>query len=210
MILKKLLSLYKFDVKDDQLNEFAAYCFETYVGWFGPQQGPQWPYEIVFGPSNMCLRNCILRRYEIVIMKSYETNKQKFASIAHEMYHCVTKNRSSLIRFLWVDEMMAFVTSQRILRQRGYHDYADLRLKVAIESPDCMDILALKKAKARKTMFQIIYPDGFAAGVNTLGAELEKLVGWEAMTRLIQCISWKEWLYALSADVRPPVCQLLA
>ncbi len=208
----KLDELEIIESDDEDLYTFADVAYARYVEWFGPPKNPERPYKIKGGPYSGIGYDMFAREYVIVINKKYEYYEQCFATLAHEMYHRVTKHHRGLRQLLWVDEMMAEVSTRQLLCEQGYTDYADLRLQVDRQKVKQLNVSALKNAQRRRVLLGLrgfAYPEGFAEGVSLLGATLEKIVGWEQMCRLIHCQTWDEWLVILPDDVRLQVCRLL-
>jgi hypothetical protein len=177
---------------------FADRAYARYTEWFGVPDDADWNYEIIRGPLACLGRDPTRHLYIIAIRKNDTLLEDQFASIAHEMYHRVTMQRKGLNRSLWVDEMLAFLTSRRFLREQGMADYADAEMKslcklqmVHLSLEEC------KSVKRKPNLFGMLgpaYPPGFTQTTAILGGILEVLVGWEHMCKMIQCHSLEEWI----------------
>lgn len=198
--------------EDESLHELAAWAFTENVEWFGLPTDSSWRHTIVRGPFSAMSSDPRSQQYLIFIRSSYRSSEQLCSAVGHEMYHRVTLCHNGLRRFVWVDEMMAFLVSQHLLMKKGFNDYAQLRLRVRFESDVIMGIKDLRSARRRRVWLGIkgiAYPEGFGAGVAALGTKVENLVGWEQMCRLVHCKTWEEWLAPLAPGVRQEVSDLL-
>jgi hypothetical protein len=195
-----------------EIHRFAARAYEMCATWYGPPQDAHKPYTLLYGPCTALTLDPLKQVYRVVVSEGNQTDEQKCAAIAHEIYHRVTFLCAGLRRTLWVDEMMAFLTSQHVLIEIGFGDYAMTRRKAYTSRPLILAVDALGRAKRRRILFGIggiSYPEGFAAGVATVGCQLEDIVGWDHMRQVLACRDWQEWLLSLPPRKRAQAGRLL-
>lgn len=199
--------------QDEDLRAFAVAAYSQCVEWFGIPDDHRIGFSIVGGPYTALARDLISRQYVIVISNELRHAEPRFASIAHEMYHRVTMHRRGLREALWVDEMLAFLTTQRILCGMGFAEYADERLRRQREEASTMSVEQLRRARPlfRRYLWlsAVAYPAGFTAGSGVLGARLLEVVGWEHTARMIACHTWEQWLALLPESQVPKAVTLL-
>lgn len=208
MKIWKLIS----SIEDPELINFSQKAYIHCVKWFGEPDDEKWQCTLNYGYSNGCARNWLLREYVIVIRNTYKYAEQKKAIIAHEIYHRATMRRKGLRQSVWVDEMVAFLVSQQILRAENLSNYADLRIQRHLEKQVKINISHLHKVRRRRIIIGYPcanYPTDFGASVACLGTELEYLVGWSNICRLVNCTSWDDWLDGLPLESRSIVLALL-
>jgi hypothetical protein len=194
---------------DPDLLDFAERTYRTYVEWFGAPADADWPYHLVRGNCNKCTRVAILHSYVITIIRGYQTVEQRKSSVAHEMYHRVTMQRSGLRQQLWVDEMLAIMAQYNILKREGMYRYAIYALQYHIGSGKRYDVHQLRNVPRRRRLFRVIYPPGFTAGIADLVSRLEDLIDWPIWCKLIHCTTWNEWIEFVPTDKRLQLEQLL-
>jgi hypothetical protein len=210
----KYIKAIDFEYKDEELDAIAPRIYARCVDWFGPPIDPNWPYQIMGGPFGTTTRDFFAKRYIITIPTDCKTLEQRVAVLAHEMYHRVTMHRDGLRRQLWIDEMMAEVTTLKFLREAGFTWYANQWLCSLYDNPPALDMRDLQRGSRHKSglwnALGIEHHDEFYDKVALIGVELQRLVGWEQICRIVHCRTWDEWLASLSADLRAEVCDLLA
>ncbi len=199
-------------IEDAELQLFAQQAYRYCIDWFGVPLDDNWRYVLVDGSFDGCAHNRILREYTIVIRSDYAYPEQKKAAIAHEMYHRMTLLKEGLRESAWIDEMLAFLVSQRILSNQGMLEYANLRLQRQLNSKYRLDLSSLQKAQRKRILFGlggITYPQGFASAVACLGTELEAKLGWSTINYLVQCRTWEEWFAKLPPESKSDASALL-
>ncbi len=120
-------------IEDAELLDFSNQAYNWCVTWFGTPDDELLPYEILRAPMNGCSRHRLVKLYSIYINKNYKFQEQILATLGHEVYHRVTMQKNSLRRIVWVDEMVAFLISDRILMISGLAEYAEYRKQKIVE-----------------------------------------------------------------------------
>jgi hypothetical protein len=202
-------------VSERELYEYAEFAQTKLIEWFGEPADMDWTYTIELYRYSALERDPFRHTYTIFLRKDYKSKEQFFADVAHEIYHRVTNWRSGLRRLMWVDEMIAFLATQHVLRGTGLSDYADVIKdhhynRGNDEIP--LNIRQLRRYNHRRPFPGILgsnYPKTFGNSVALIGLSLEEAVGWEAICRLTFAINWNEWYSWLSPDAASQARQLL-
>lgn len=212
--LIELVSFFKsFDHQpDDDLKVMYSQAYQLGTLWFGVPKDDKAATRIVRSSVSCCAYDPIFMNYTISIINDAVQECQIMYCIGHEVYHRVSHKKTGLRNIYWVDEMMAEATAFHVLQQTGFHDYASF-LEIHYGLYDLIDILQLP-LRCRVTHWITRYldtdvPENFAQSVFTWGRRVEKVVGWDTMTHLIDCQTWSEWLDYVSADKRQEICSLL-
>ena len=107
---------------EERLRLHAEKCYELCTRWFGTPRDSGIPWRLFPADRGMLTRLPLCREYLI-----WYPLKDSFMAvcvcIGHEMYHRVTANVSGLREQLWVEEMMACMTSYRVMQESGWRDY---------------------------------------------------------------------------------------
>lgn len=195
------------------LYKCADAAYQYYVSLFGMPKDASWSYEIITAPSASVGRDPFRRMYIVAVRISEQNRERRLASAAHEMYHRVTLLRKGLHRqHLWVDEMLAFLATDKFLRDYGLRAYCDAELKRRYAMPHRLKIETLKGLRRRSNLFGLVrsqYPPDFASTIAVLGKTLEQLVGWENICQLVHCRTWQDWIASLPQQVQPPVREII-
>lgn len=192
---------------------FAQVAYNSCVDWFGVPNDEKRKFVLVWGHFDGCCRNRLVREYTIVIRREYQHPEQIMAATAHEMYHRVTMWRRGLTQCVWTDEMLAFLASQKLLVLHGMTDYARLRYETLREHHKMLSMDSLRKCVRKRVTFGrrgVVYPEGFGESVARVGVELEALVGWDAICRIVKHTAWNDWLVEIDAITIPAVAKLLS
>jgi len=197
----------------ENIRTFTATAYHHCINWFGLPCDPEWPLHIYLRSQPCCKAITWARCYIIVLEKDRESWEPVCGTLAHEMYHRVTTRRQGLHKQLWIDEMLAILVQNRLLRDQGFSEYVDFLINWYHNKPKKMSPDVLQKVNLN--YFKGIlggsgYPEGFDSGVAVLGQELEHLVGWEAVCRLAGCHNWNEWLETIPENLRLQAKSLLA
>jgi hypothetical protein len=192
---------------DTSLQSFAITAYRCCTDWFGTPPDEDWPCHIVQFRSNSCRRSVLFHEYYITVMSTYKMAEQSKATIAHEIYHRVTRLRGGLRKLPWLDELLAFLASQHVLRANGLSDYAKTRIKHARYRNCHVDLRAVKAVPRWKYIFGM--PTWFYDAVATAGAELDRVLEWSIICRLIHSQSWDQWLQHVPIEQRTYVRDLL-
>jgi hypothetical protein len=210
----------RLNTHDEELEVFAQKAYVLCVEWFGVPQDADKKYKIVYAARSFNMR--VKKGYLIGIYDGYMRREDCFLTLSHEMYHRVAYLLPGLRKFVWVDEMMAFLTSVHIMQAEGYAAFAEKTLtswRIQKQSKTTRSLQS-EYYSSRKNLEMYRrpgfrddpdgeYPEGFIENANNLGIRLETLVGWEAMCRILHCQTWEEWIQPFSKDVRAEVRRLL-
>ena len=157
--------------------QYAKAAYACCIAWYGPPLDAQKPYYVTRAVEGSSFCNQVLGKYYLAISKDAVTPEQLCSDIAHEMYHRVTAGRKGLAGEMWVQEVMACLTSHWFLRNQGFEEYADT-LKTywlsIMQKADVQAIQACHRGKSRDYVFRggSIYPDGFGDSVRRTGYAL--------------------------------------
>jgi len=150
-------------------------------------------------------------RIHYFIDKNYKTDEQLHAALMHEMYHRVTLGRDGLHRDTWVDEIIAFLAAHYGLIEFGMTEYASYRLSYLTREQVLLSLEDVKHAK-QKSFFEFsssLFPEGYGGRIYRTAQELDLLVGWPQVRRMVDCRNWSDWLAPFSADIREKIILLL-
>jgi len=214
-VLKKVRELFEairemdFDTEDPQLEDFVSRCMVRYSTWFGPVTDPQCKMQVVLSHRTACGWDPVLGGYDIFIDKGLKTSEERLAAVAHEVFHRVVWN-SWLKYQLHLNEMLAFLTTQELLRFEGFQHYAENLENASIESDEILDPRALSEARPiRRFLERTEYPEGFYPSVEVMGLKVRALVGWPELCRLVRSSGPLVWLQGLPADQRRSVAKVM-
>jgi len=121
--------------------------------------------------------------------------------------------RKGLRTLPWVDELVAFLVSDRLLRIRDMEYYATQRLERRLAMTPRMAIHEVQTTRAtrqfRAGTFSTTYPTGFYPGIWHLGVQLARLVDWQSICNLVHIKEWESWLQSLPPTAQTEVRNLL-
>jgi hypothetical protein len=198
-----------------ELLPFTQRAWELCVGWFGPPSDPDWPAEIICSNSSRgsaCNRIRLLRRYYLFVHANFETETIHYecANLAHEMYHRVTYTRPFLRSNIWIDEAMAYLTAQKILKTTGYQSYAKTLSEYYREERTPIDLADLRSVRPiRHWNPSKRYPPRFHVAAFRLGEALQVLVPWDDLCTLVKSPTLEAWMQNLFPESHFCVEQLL-
>lgn len=196
-----------------ELYACADAAYRHHVSCFGTPKDASWKYEIITAPVATMGRDPFRRMYVLTVRVHDDPPERRLASAAHEMYHRVTSHGKGLHRqHLWVDEVLAFLATDRFLREYGLKEYCGTELKLRYAVSHRLDMRTLKGLRRRPNLFGLIpsqYPLHFGSTIAVLGKTLEELVGWESMCALVRCRTWQEWLAELPPKVQSRVRDII-
>lgn len=197
---------------EQQLRHLADRAYARLTEWFGNPHDETWPYRLMSAPFSGISRDPRKCEYIIFLPATYRYVEQRVASICHEMYHRVTVGMLGLHQQLWVDEMLAFMASQRLLRELGYGLYAKHRFGANYNPRNALSVSSLYRARRRRVLFGLggfAYPPGFTAGIVMLSTRFEALLDWHDICQIVHFQDWFQWLQTVPSDVRPELRRLL-
>jgi hypothetical protein len=208
-----------FDISDvghtelsSRLEAAAQRAFDLNMKWFGIPRDRDRPFELLFGPRSGLSSDWFGKSYLICLRQSYTTDEELYASLFHEMFHRVTHFHPVLRRNLWIDEMLAYMSTQHTLEIENMNHYARMKSMAYRHSPKRLTIDQLSRARRSPyfmRLFKPYYPEGFAATVAHLGETLEEIVGWEAMCQIVRFNTIPEWIESLPEKQKRYVSELL-
>ena len=199
-------------VKDERLLELAEVSYELCTTWFGIPSDHAQTYYLLYSSQNRCIPPWFTIGPYVISLKSGYAEAQNASVIAHEMYHRVTIKRPGIHRTWWVDEMIAYTLERHAVPELGYPDYARTMHNYLLESPGHSDARTIKEIIAKgilpdmdrkATEFQL------GCSIVSLGAQLEALVGWSNVCKIVGCPNWKEWLSHFTPPLRMKAAELL-
>jgi len=146
-------------------------------------------------------------------MEAYNPEQLCF-HMAHEMYHRVTAGQKGLAGEMWVQEMMASLSSHWFLRRQGFTEYADAVKKQWLDMPGDVDV-PLMRASHRRKAWDLIrrggepYSTEFVTSIGRICYALIRLVDGNDLCRIIKAATLEEWIASLPPEKQYGVCRLL-
>jgi len=199
-------------VKDEKLHELARFSYQLCTEWFGVPPDHVRGYKLIYDVRNRCILPPFVKASYLIALKKGYAEPQYASIIAHEMYHRVTMPRPGIHRIRWVDEMIAYGVERHAVPELGYADYAEYMHKSFLERPDNLNVHIIKE----------FYMKGAPSGMDieacklqldisgiALGVQLEALVGWKEICKIVGCLTWEDWLTNLVPEIREKVVALL-
>ena len=199
-------------IDDEQLEAFATAAYKQAEEWFGAPPDAKWCYEIFQGHHGACSRIRLFRTYLLSFDSKQTEYPARCGTIAHEMYHRFTMQKTGLHKQVWIDEMLAYQTESMMLAELGQSNYADRLTAWAQKQPKQMDGAALRQVRRKREFLGIggpVYPEGFGSAVYRFSDALEALVKWEAMRKIVGAQTWETWFATLPPSLVPLVKYIL-
>ena len=197
-------------VEDKNLLDFCNVAYDSCVRWFGTPQDEDWPTELFRMNNARCYRIQRSKKYIITTCSHYTTINQDKATIAHEMFHRVTALYPEMKINLWIDEMLAYLTSRQILIEIGLGSYSNYRDSIILQSNQKLDINTLKNYRKSKTIFfSKKQKASFYNSTSVLGIELMYHLEWEHICNLVPSKSLDQWLLSLPINKQQIARKLL-
>ena len=200
--------------QDRDVTKYAGDAYRCCVTWFGPPLDPKNSYfvqQAVNGGSS-CSRR--LGNYCLVVSTSAASPEQLCFHIAHEMYHRVTAGQKGLASKMWVQEMMATLSSDWFLRHQGFSEYAEAVKEDWLNMPEKADVPLLLASRRRSGWDLILrggepYSAEFIAGIGRIGYALNRLLNGNDLRRIIRATGLEEWIASLPQEKQYGVCRVL-
>ena len=194
--------------------QFAKAAYACCVAWYGPPLDARKPYSVAQAVEGSSFCTQMLGKYYLAISKDASTPEQVCSKIAHEMYHRVTAGRKGLASEMWVQEVMACLTSYWFLQDQGFKGYADTAKEYWLSTMQKADVRAIRACRRRKSRDWVlrgksIYPDGFGDSVIRTGYALISLLDENNLRRIIQAATLEEWIASLPVEKQYGVCRVL-
>lgn len=193
--------------------QYAKDAYTCCAAWYGQPHDPQKPYYLqqVEG-SSFCTQ--ILGKYYIAISNKATAPEQLCSVIAHEMYHRVTAGRKGLAGEMWVQEMMAILSSHWFLRRQGFTEYADAVKKRWLDAPGEANVSLLRDSHRRRGGEWIlrggnVYSAEFTNSVGRIGHALICLMDGDDLCRMVKAATLEEWIASLPEEKQYGVSRLL-
>lgn len=193
---------------------YAKNAYACCVAWFGPPLDPHKPYVIQQAVAGSAF--CVQWRgkYYLAISKEAVSPEQLCSEIAHEMYHRVTAGRKGLANEMWVQEMMAILSSHWFLRRRGFMEYADAVENQWLEAPGKANVALLRASHRRRGGDYIlrggeIYTAEFTNSAGRIGHALIRIIDGDDLCRIAKATALEEWIASLPEEKQYSVCRVL-
>jgi len=119
MTIKERMAAIERYEPNEETKEFAAYCLQQCVEWFGAPPDLARPYKFETELLSCCTYHFLEKTYIIAfaLADRFEVSKDRhWWVLAHEMYHRCTMRRRGMRRYVWVDEMLACAAAFHICR----------------------------------------------------------------------------------------------
>jgi len=200
--------------QDGAVTEYAQEAYDCCVTWFGQPLDPRNSYlvqQAVDGGS-YCSRR--LGTYCLVISTEATAPEQICLHVAHEMYHRVTTRQKGLASDMWVQEMMASLSSHWFLRRRGFSEYAEAVKEDLLGRPGGADVAMLRTSR-RRAFWDLIFRGGdpyspeFVTSVGRVAYALNRLLDADDLRRIIKATTLEEWIASLPSERQYAVCRVL-
>ena len=198
----------------EKCEEFAADAYKYCIELFGPPADPHRPYRLTNGTDEVSSCSYGLGLYTISLSPQCETLEEQCMVIAHEMCHRFIMHRKGMRQQVWVDELLAFLTSFWILRRQGLSEYAALLLENYINLPGKIDLRKLREFCSPPWYICLknlgpIYPEHFYAEVARLAIALMRIASSNDLCRLAKVVSLEQWIDSLPEEKQYSVCRIL-
>jgi len=203
------------EVKDKTTLDFAAAAYDYYVKCFGAPPDADWPYYVVTDPHFMSGAIPPGKLYAITLKHNHQFPEQRLTYLAQLIYRRVTTPPTRvgrLIGELWVDKMLASRAGYKFMVLSGYGMFMDWWFSCMEKLPDPMSVSALKAVVYKPRAFRFPtadFPAEYHHSINLLAAQVDSIVGWDAMCKLASCRTWKEWFEILPEEQCQRVRELL-
>jgi len=194
--------------------EYAKAAYACCIAWYGSPSDARKPYCVAQSIEGNSFCKLILGKYYLAIAKEVSTPENLCSDIAHEMYHRVTAGRKGLASEMWVQEVMACLTSHWFLRDQNFREYANRAKDYWLSEMEQANIIAARASHRQKMrnwviLGQSIYPKGFSETVLRIGYALNRLLDADDLRRIIKATTLEEWITSLPADRQYAVCRVL-
>ena len=198
----------------EKCEEFAADAYKYCTELFGPPADPHKPYRLINGPDEVSSCSYALGLYTITLSPQCETLEEQCMMIGHEMYHRFTMHRKGLRQQVWVDELLAFLTSHSFLKRQGYLDYADSYVRAYKNSDEKLNVKKLREYPRpsfynRLKNIGLRYYDEFYYDIAQLEIALKAVLRSKDLYPLLKATSLDLWIDSLPEEKQYSVCRIL-
>ena len=187
-------------ITEAKLLQIADEAYYASIQWFGLPPDPQKRYLLGFGKYSVCAYSPLIRSY-IIQIAPIQSLPQLHATIAHEMYHRVTMRRLGVHKTLWLNEMLATLSSLWFLQRQHYLWFAEHWRDTSFANSVPISISELKRVRRRSGLFTSLrgnhYPLGFGSAILRVAIAMEAIVGKDGITRIVEQSSLQDWLGSL-------------
>lgn len=193
--------------------QYADAAYRSCITWFGLPLDPQKPYFIqATAADSFCFP--MPGKYYLAISEEAVIPEHLCYEIAHEMYHRVTANRQGLAGEMWIQEIMAHLTSDWFLRQQGFSGSAEAVKKHLLATPGTADISLLRASRRRRGGEWIlrggeVYSPEFVHSVVRISYALLRAVKADDLCRLSQAKTLEVWIDSLPQQDQYAACRIL-
>ncbi len=199
---------------EKECEAYAKAAYQYCIGLYGPPADSKQAYVLTRGVSSDSGCSYILGKYTITLSPELETLDQLCMVIGHEMYHRITMRRKGLRRQIWIDEMLAFLTSLWFLQQQGFSSYAEYCIGACQESADSIDLNALRTFRRppwhkRLRDLSQAYPENFYTDIARVAVALKRIVDGNDLCRILKATTVDEWIASLPPAKQYAVCRVL-
>jgi len=193
---------------------YAEDAFRYCVSLYGQPADAKRPYRLFKGTGEQSACSYSFGCYTILISPDCTTLEQQCMTIGHEMYHRVTMRRNGLRKQVWVDELLALLTSLWFLPQHGFSEYADDVLEGYTSSPVKIDLRKLREYRRPPWYVNLKtlgpkYPENFYTEIARLATALKHIVSGNDICRIIKANTLAEWIASLPEEKQYAVCCIL-
>ncbi len=198
----------------EKCEEFAADAYKFCTELFGPPADLHKPYRLINGTDEISACWYAIGLYTISLSPKCETIEEQCMMIGHEMYHRFTMHRKGMRQQLWVDELLAFLTSHSFLKRQGYSDYAESFAQMHTSPIGKLDIKKLR-GYPRPSLYNrvkdmgLIYYEEFYFDIAQLFAALKTILGSKDIYPLLKASSLEQWIDSLPEEKQYCVCRIL-
>ncbi len=195
-------------IRDPDLIQYRdlayAYCAEQ----FGPPADRDRPTILLLGLRPECVHEAQERHYDLYLQRGSDPLQIRL-QIGHEMFHRACSQGRI---FHWTHEMLACMTSVRLLRRCGSGEYAQKREREWLAEA-CL--LPLSDMLSTDLWTANPYPAGFYGRAYATGVMLAQAIGWSHLRRLARSLSpgglpdVAGWLERLPPDLRAKAAAIM-
>ncbi len=196
----------------EEANRYAAEAYRSCVTWYGPPKDPQNSYRLEQTPG-ISMHMSFCGTHWIMISQQASSSEQLCHHIAHEMYHRVSAGRKGLGREMWIDEMLACLTSYWFCLRQGFEDYEEKLKAQWLAAEGRADVSLLRKSKRNSRRWVLFgedhYPAGFSQSLMRIGYALTEVLDGNHICRLPQMKTLEEWIASLPLEDQYATCRIL-
>jgi len=224
--VRPLLPLFGDTIGDKNLLEFSSRAYALCQEWFGePHYLPNRPYKIVAWRNvSWVIYSPIFQCFYFPV-RVHQARWLSYFDIGLHMYERFTwgMEQDKLIRrFKWFDKVMHYSTAYQIMSKLGYQGYARDYLNYLVnDAPGRLTLGEFKASHIPLSRWQVFFnmflknifatqrPAEYWSELAYLVLELNELVEWSFLCKVVDCQDWSEWFSLLSTAQAERVRALL-